>query len=439
MPQTKHVPQTLDLALRVGEVLLSSGAGAADVNATMWSVLHASRIRGVDVDVTFTTLTVTHQATADAPPMIAARHVRYRDIDYEDLTMVDHLVKDLCAGTIDVLEARARLARIVSSGHRRPRWAVTLGYGVMGAGVGLFLGGNALVVAIALLAAMSVDLLQRALSRQRLPSFYQQVAGGLLATLFAVLVGALSLDADPSLVVTASIITLLAGIGFMGAVQDALTGFPLTAGARVLEASLATAGIIAGVSGGLSIGRFFEVDLGRIDPGTTSLTDIGVIAVGGAIAGGAFAFATYAPLRALVPIAVIAGLAEMVFRFGAAGNVGDAWAAALAAVMIGLVSYSVAGKIRVPPLAIVVPAIVPLLPGLTIYRGLTLLAEGGNGIVSLVNAVAIAIALASGVLLGEHIAQPLRREARKLENRLAGPRLVGPLRARPVSERRRRR
>ena len=31
------------------------------------------------------------------------------------------------------------------------------------------------------------------------------------------------------------------------------------------------------------------------------------------------------------------------------------------------------GRVRVPPLVIVVPAIVPLLPGLAIYRGLALL------------------------------------------------------------------
>jgi hypothetical protein len=34
------------------------------------------------------------------------------------------------------------------------------------------------------------------------------------------------------------------------------------------------------------------------------------------------------------------------------------------------------------------------------------------------------------VILGEYVAQPLKREARRLENRLAGPRLVGPLRGR---------
>ncbi len=83
----------------------------------------------------------------------------------------------------------------------------------------------------------------------------------------AVGTAATDLDVDPSMVVTASIIMLLAGIGFMGAIQDALTGFYITAGARLLEALLATAGIIAGVSGGLTVGTMLGVELTRLDPG----------------------------------------------------------------------------------------------------------------------------------------------------------------------------
>jgi uncharacterized membrane protein YjjB (DUF3815 family) len=112
------------------------------------------------------------------------------------------------------------------------------------------------------------------------------------------------------------------------------------------------------------------------------------------------------------------------------GGVGVAWSSATAAVLIGLVSYAVAGRVRVPPLVVVVSAIVPLLPGLSIYRGLFLLSEGGNGILSIITAAAIAIALASGVIFGEYVAQPLKREARRFESRLSGPRLVGPLRGR---------
>ena len=435
--ETREIFKTLDLCLRIGEMLLSSGAGAADVTATMQSVAFGLGLRNADVDVTFTALSMSYQVSFDEPALIQVRNVRHRDIDYEDLTEVNVIVHEVLSGEIDRDEARNRLARIVSSGHRLPRWAVTLGWGFTGAGVGLLLGGDLLVVAIAFLAASGIHLLQKPMSRRRLPFFYQQVAGGLFATLVAVGTAATDLDVDPSMVITVSIVMLLAGIGFMGAIQDALTGFYITAGARLLEALLATAGIIAGVSGGLTFGTMvLGVELGRVQPGASGWQALPLMAFGAGLAAAAFAFASYAPLRALPPIAVIASLGGSIWYLLYTNDTGPAWSAAAAAFSIGLVSYSLAGRVRVPPLVVIVPAIVPLLPGLSIYRGLALMAVGdGYGIIALATAAAVAIALASGVILGEYIAQPLKREARRLEDRLAGPRLVGPLRARAVKRR----
>jgi uncharacterized membrane protein YjjP (DUF1212 family) len=437
---TKEIYKTLDLALRVGEVLLSSGAGAADVTATMLSISHGLGLRGAEVDVTFTALSMSYQPTFEEPALIQVRQVRHREIDYDDLTEVDHIIRDLLRGDIDRDEARHRLAQIVSSGHRLPRWAVTLGWGSTGAGVGLLIGGDFIVIGIAFLAACGIEIIKRRMSRRRLPTFYQQVAGGLLATLFAVGAAATDLPVDASLVVTASIIMLLAGIGFMGALQDALTGFYITSGARLLEALLATSGIIAGVSGGLTVGTMLGVELGQLDPGAAGLPALHVSAFGAALCAAAFAFAVFAPFRALLPIAGIGAAGVIIFSLMLGQGSGRAWAAATAAVMIGVVSYSVAERVNVPPLVVVVPAIVPLLPGLSIYRGLALMAasdggtsDAGAGILAMATAAAIAISLASGVILGEYMAQPLKREARRLEDRLSGPRLVCPLRARAVA------
>ena len=119
MLEARELNLTLDFCLRVGELLLSSGAGAADVTAAMQSLSWQLGARNPEVDVTFTQLSMSYQADPEEPAYVLIRQVKHRDIDYEDLTLVDHLVRDVLRGNVELKEARTRLARIVSSGHTR--------------------------------------------------------------------------------------------------------------------------------------------------------------------------------------------------------------------------------------------------------------------------------------------------------------------------------
>ena len=78
----RDIYKTLDLSLRIGEVLLSSGAGAADVGATMLNVAHGCGLRGATADVTFTELAMSHQTSYDEPSMMQIRQVRHREWAY---------------------------------------------------------------------------------------------------------------------------------------------------------------------------------------------------------------------------------------------------------------------------------------------------------------------------------------------------------------------
>ncbi len=421
----------LDLALRIGEILLSSGAGAADVTATMLGITHHLGLRNADIDVTFTLLRMSYQVDPEEMPVLLTRNITQRDIDYDDLTRTHELVGDILRDQVDVTEARAHVARINSTGHWLPRWAVVAGSAVVGGGVSLILGGGVVVTGVAAVAALLITLLMRTLNRQRWPMFYQQIAGGMVATVVALLAAALGrqLDhpIDTSQVITASIVLLLSGIGFMGAIQDALSGFYLTSGARIIEALLATAGLIAGVSAGLSLAGPLGVSLVGVRPGTgAAFSHVPLVLVGAIASACAFAFTCYAPLRALPAIGMSTLLGHLAFLSVQAPGQSMPWAAGCAAVVIGIVSYTVAGRVGVPPLVVVVPALVPMLPGLLIYRGLSLMADGDTlGILQLSAAAATTIALAAGVILGEYVAQPVKRNVRRLEGRLAGPRMVG--------------
>ncbi|GAA0572445.1 threonine/serine ThrE exporter family protein [Kribbella sandramycini] len=432
--EQREVYRTLDLALRVGEVLLSSGAGTADATATILGVTAAGGLRGCEVDITFTSIAISYQASPDAAPETHMRVVRYRSQDFSRLSEVDRLVRRFARGEVTRDEASRELARLTSAGPPYPRWTAVLAWGVMAGGATLLLGGGWLITLVAVVTAVVIELSNRWFNRQRLPAFYQQVAGAFVATAVALVLYAVHAPVKPSLVVAAGIIMLLAGIALTGAVQDAITGYYVTAAARSLEAMLLTGGIIAGVSLGLAIGIKLGLHVG-IEAQTIQTANLPIMTGAGALMAVAFAYASYAPLRSLIPVAVIGGAGSLVFTLMTRAEFGPAWSTAAAAFTIGFGSYSLGRRFGVPPLVVVVSGTVPLLPGLTIYKGLYEFAGLGNliGIVSLATAVAISIAIASGVILGEYVAQPIRREARKLEDRLAGPRLVGP--RRPIRRR----
>jgi len=425
--EASEIYRSIDLALRVGEVVMSSGAGAADVSATMLAVTSACGLRGCVIDVNFTTLTVAYQASPDVAPETHMRVVRYRGQEYGQLTEVDTLVRDLSTGRIDREGASRRLNEILWAPRPYPRWAVTVSTGALAGGVTLLLGGDWLILLVAIVAAITIDLSNRALANRRVPVFYAQVLGAFIATSITLGLFALDLPIRPSLVIAASIIVLLAGASLVGSVQDALTGYYVTAAARTFEVILLTAGIIAGITLALSISNRLGLEL-SLSATTTTWSLVPLALLGGTIAAVAFAFGCQAPSRALVPIGLTALVGEAFFLVADQAEIGVAAASAVAATAVGLVSYTLAGRVRVPALIVVVSAIVPLLPGLTIYRGLFQLSENDiRGAFSLLTAFSIGIALAAGVYLGEYVAQPLRREARRLETRLAGPRLVGPL------------
>jgi uncharacterized membrane protein YjjB (DUF3815 family) len=74
---------------------------------------------------------------------------------------------------------------------------------------------------------------------------------------------------------------------------------------------------------------------------------------------------------------------------------------------------------RVPGLVYVAAGVIPLLPGLTIYRGMRRFVEGDTlgGISLLGQAVSVGLALAAGAILGEFLARSTRARgtARALE------------------------
>ena len=90
---------------------------------------------------------------------------------------------------------------------------------------------------------------------------------------------------------------------------------------------------------------------------------------------------------------------------------GPVLSAAVAATVVGFAGGLMARRALIPPLIVAVAGITPLLPGLSVYRGLFAMLSDQTllGFSSLLAALATGGALAAGVTLGEWGARTLRR------------------------------
>ena len=89
LPDESSVHFALDLALRIGEVQMATGAGASDVTATILAVTDGLGLPQCEVNVVGTSITTTCHRGSEAPPVTAVRVVRSRSLDYTRLTATE--------------------------------------------------------------------------------------------------------------------------------------------------------------------------------------------------------------------------------------------------------------------------------------------------------------------------------------------------------------
>ncbi|MET4046705.1 uncharacterized membrane protein YjjP (DUF1212 family) [Rhodococcus sp. UYP5] len=410
------VAEVLDLAVRVGEVLLASGTSAMDTASQVQYIAATYGLARCDVDVTYNSITISAHRGPTRPPASTMRIVEYRSMDFTRLAAVDNLIRDVRIKMVTPAFARETLDAITKAPHPYNRWIATLAWSGMAAAISVLVGGDALVAVVSFLTTMVIDRIGRVLNRVGLPFFFQQVVGGFVAATPAITLynfqDELGITISPSLVIAAGVTVLLSGLSLVGSVQDAITGAPITASARFFEVLMMTGGIIAGVATSLKIAAIVGSDLPLITnnppPG---IEELPTKVLAGAAASLFYALACYAERRALTA-AFLGGFAgALVYLLIQTLSTGPIIASAFAATVVGFAGGLMARRALIPPLIVAVAGITPLLPGLSLYRGLYALLNDQLllGISALLAAFGIGCGLAAGVTLGEWGARTLRR------------------------------
>jgi len=415
-----------DFALKLAESMFRYGAGALEVETSIIAITAALGLKNIEVDITNQSVAINY-APKDQTPISLLRVVRSWTNNYAGLSQVHQLVTDIVAGGVGREEAVRRLEDITRSAKPFPRWMVTVAFGVFSAVFVGVLGGGLGASVVAFLSNLLVSLLARQLGRWRTPDFFITASCSFLVTIIALLLwrfgSPLGVQIAPEIVVVGGILLLLPTGRLVSSVQDAINGFPVTAAGRFLSTMLTFGALVAGIAVGFVVG-----DMTGMDPIDVTKTfppkyDLWVIVILIAIAVLMIGITEQTSWKLLLPTAAVGVVGYLVLIGGDALGIGSRFAPALAAVVIGLLARVVALRMGAPQLVVAVPAALILLPGLTIFRSMYVLtieeSEILMGAGGMLNAGAIVLGVAAGIVLGDTLARPLTRSLASNERRRA--------------------
>jgi uncharacterized membrane protein YjjP (DUF1212 family) len=412
IPDAKAV---LAVAVGAGELMLRSGAETARVEETVNIIVQAFGLEHSHCLVLLTGIYVSVDDPRLDHPVTVVHRVRSRAVHYARIAAVNDLSRRVAQGRVPLDAARQELAAIAAAPDPYPYWGWLVGGAGSAAVSAVLLGGGPWEVGPAFGSTVLVLLVGTALGRSPVPAIFGEFGGAALATAIALglLWAGLPIRAD--LVIAGGIMKLVPGAALLNCVQDGIAGDLLSSGARGLETVLKGAALACGVGLVLSVALPLGLPVGGAPPaGAVWQIPVQVGAAG--IASACYAISNQVPRYAIgtAGLAGAGGWLAYLLLFHLTGAM--LTTTFVAAFIVGVASWGFARWQHAPVTLYVVPGILPLLPGLTIYNGMLELARNQDvrGLAILALALFLGGALAAGVALSNVLAPPIWRRPRRM-------------------------
>jgi uncharacterized membrane protein YjjB (DUF3815 family) len=237
-------------------------------------------------------------------------------------------------------------------------------------------------------------------ARSRVPDVFVVLVGaaGVVLVPYGVVWAGLEFAVGPAVI--GGLYQFLPGRALVSSVSDGLSGAPVSALARGLQAIVVAVGVAVGVLAALGIVDTLDIDLPAID--ITPWPAVVTMAAAG-VAVGALAIARQVPVVAVAPVVGLGMLLWLVANdLGTSGNWQREAAVGLAALILGFAGQLLARLQRTIPALYTGVAVLVLVPGTILYSAMLQFAVGQNqsGAEQTLQAITVAVAIAAGTTLG---------------------------------------
>ncbi|MGJ9372809.1 threonine/serine exporter family protein [Nesterenkonia sp. CF4.4] len=411
---------TINLVLDLGEALFRYGAGALEVETSILAVTSAFGMKNTDVDITNQSI-ILNWSPPGKIPYSRVRVVRSWSANFRALSEVHTLVTDIAFGRITRAEAEETLQDIIGDPKPYPRWVVATAGALFAGLFASYTGAPLLDASLGFLATLLVLAVTRQLTIWRVPEIFTLAVGGFLATAVALCALTLGAPITTSMVVAGGLMILLPSVRIVSAIQDAINAFPITAAGRLVSSLVAFSGLTAGIMVGVVLtGRAGAPEL-DVTQEIMRIYHPGVLAALVFLTAITASVVQQAPYRLLLPTGAVAALGFAGVSAGEIMGFGGWFTPILGATVVGALARVVALRLRAPQLVVAVPAMMFMLPGLIVFRGMYQIAISESsvsrtaGLYEIFDALIIIMAIAAGIVLGDVLMRPLTKRLQSNE------------------------
>ena len=409
--------QVLKCALDLGEMMHICGGEVSRVEDTVSRICYAYGASRVDT-LTITSSIVVTVIAGDGEIITQTRRIKGQARDMEKLSELNRLSRDICAKHIPLDQVESEIKKI--SEERPMKWQLTAAASVLAAGsFTVFFGGTWRdVIAVSLVAAVIFlsERLRSIIHTNKIAHYLiTSFAAGALSVLFVYT----GLGVNINAIIIGAIILLIPGVSITGALEDLLTGDTITGLLCFCESIITAVAIAVGFAGA----TFICGGADMLAPGTSEVIPwVQIAAATLSSTGFSLLFGVRHP-RHLAVATVGGGITWAVYLlFDRAGL--SLFLCMFFASLVGETYAQVMARLmRSPATVFIIPAIIPLVPGSTLFYTMSWLLRGNfekftaSGIDTLIAALAIALGMVLVILAFSVVTSVMRRARLKKFNK----------------------
>lgn len=392
----------LDLAMDIGEQMVTSGAEVHRVEDALSRICKAFGANRVDVFIITTSMVVTVH-DKDGNPFTQTRRLLNTNADFNKLAKLNALSRKICSQNGDDFSWVKNEFDLIEKSKTYPIWVEFLTYALIASCFTLFFNGTLIQALVSLFIGLAVRLVVLFSDKFLSNKIFSKLISSVVLTALAFFAFALKIVNSVDEIIIGNIMVLIPGIGLTNSLRDLFTGDSMAGVLRLIEALLTALAIALGYLLFVFVSRQTTYYAGISSSVEFSQMVIQVIM--GVLGSIGFGILFNVRGKHLIAVGFGGGLAWVLYLLLYKLLNNEVICYFVVSLTISLYCEVMARVLKAPTTVFITPSLIPLIPGASLYHAMTTMFSGDVllfGVRALVT-IEFAASLALGVIVATAI------------------------------------